>query len=406
MIKKISISSLNKINNKSTGSININKLKKSSACKLHKMSKNTKKVKHNQKIYNFDNKNFWTYLKKPCGFTKTINNGKIKKAPKYKYYLNQQLVIQPKLLDRLHKLYIPPAYTNVIIAKSPNYKIQAIGVDVKGRKQYIYHPNFIKSQLSKKYDDIVCLGDKIINMEKDIKNKLQNICDKGTIIDTPNDLFPIIINMLLKYHFRIGNQKYENDNNSYGITTLCNKHIKFGTGNNFTIEFIGKKGVENRINDNDILMANALRILQRESADNEHLFCYQRDGKNSIITPEQVKTYLNNTYKTHITPKMFRTWYANYHLLSYLKDINKNRPDLIGHKMTKKQINTLVKNSSKYVSDKLNNTPTISKKSYINPLILNKVLVNPSKFISNIPTKKRDIHTYLKSIMSNKVDEL
>ena len=60
---------------------------------------------------------------------------------------------------------------------------------------------------------------------------------------------------------------------------------------------------------------------------------------------------------------MFRTWYANYHLLSYLKNINKNRPDLIGRQMTKKQINTLIKNSSKYVSDKLNNTPTISKKS-------------------------------------------
>ena len=48
--------------------------------------------------------------------------------------------------------------------------------------------------------------------------------------------------------------------------------------------------------------------------------------------------------------------------------------------MTKKQIGTLVKNSSKYVSDKLNNTPSISKKSYINPAILNKVLVNPSRF--------------------------
>lgn len=355
-----------------------------------------------QKINNFDNKKFWTYMKKPCGTMKVIKNNKIIKVPKFKYYLNQQLVEEPTLLDRLHSLYIPPAYTNVIIAKSPDYKVQAIGVDVKGRKQYIYHPKFIKKQLNKKYNNIISLGDKIIKMEKDVKNKLNEIANRGTILDTPNDLFPIIVNMLLKYHFRIGSQKYENDNNSYGITTLCKKHISFLGNNKFCIEFTGKKGVQNKVEDNDINMCKILNILSRYSGDNNHLFCYLRDGKQSLISSNQIKKYLKDTYGTYITPKMFRTWYANYHLLSYLKNINKNRPDLIGRQMTKKQINTLVKNSSKYVSDKLNNTPTISKKSYINPSILNKVLINPSKFIDTIPNDKKNIHIYLQELMSKR----
>jgi DNA topoisomerase-1 len=341
-------------------------------------------------------------MKKPYGTMKVIKNNKIKKVPNYRYYLNQQLVEEPNLLNRLHSLYIPPAYTNVIIAKSPDYKVQAIGVDVKGRKQYIYHPKFIKRQLNKKYNNIVSLGDKIIKMEKDVKSKLQDIVNKGTILDTPNDLYPIIVNMLLKYHFRIGSQKYENDNNSYGITTLCKNHIKLLGNNKFCIEFTGKKGVQNKVEDTDSNMYNILNILLRESADNNHLFCYLRDGKQSIISSNQIKKYLKNTYGTYITPKMFRTWYANFHLLSYLKNINKNRPDLIGRQMTKKQINTLVKNSSKYVSDKLNNTPTISKKSYINPSILNKVLVNPSRFIDTIPNDKKNIHIFLKELMSKR----
>lgn len=353
-----------------------------------------------QKIHNFDTKKFWTYAKKPCGTLKVMVGSKIKTKPKYTYYLNQQKVIEPKLLSRLHSLYIPPAYTNVIVAKSPNYKVQAIGVDNKGRKQYIYHPHFIKKQLNQKYDNIMALGSKIMKIENDTKKLIQDISKRGTLIDTPNDLLPIITYMLLKYHFRIGNQKYETDNQSYGLTTLCKNHIQMHPGNKFCIEFTGKKGVNNKITDTDTNMKKILQILMRESADNNHLFCYLRDGKKMMVSPEHVKDYLNNTYHTHITPKMFRTWYANYHLLSYLKDISKNRPDLIGTRMTKKQIQTLVKNSSKYVSDKLNNTPSISKKSYINPDILNKVLSNPSRFIQTIPDSKKDIHLYLQDLMT------
>jgi len=370
-----------------------------------KTRKNNNIINHQkitQKIQNFDHKHFWSYMKKPYGTMKVIKNNKIKKVPNYRYYLNQQLVEEPNLLNRLHNLYIPPAYTNVIISKSPDYKVQAIGVDIKGRKQYIYHPKFIKRQLNKKYNNIISLGDKIIKMEKDVKCRLQDIVNKETILDTPNDLYPIIVNMLLKYHFRIGSQKYENDNNSYGITTLCKNHIKLLGNNKFCIEFIGKKGVQNRIEDTDSNMYKILNILLRESADNNHLFCYLRDGKQSMISSNQIKKYLKNTYGTYITPKMFRTWYANFHLLSYLKNINKNRPDLIGRQMTKKQINTLIKNSSKYVSDKLNNTPTISKKSYINPSILNKVLINPSRFIDTIPNDKKNIHIFLKELMSKR----
>lgn len=343
---------------------------------------------------NYDKKIYVTYCKKPKG-TMTVNNRKVKK---YNYYLNGKLVTQPKTVSRLRSLYIPPAYRNVIISKSPFNKIQAIGVDDRGRKQYIYHPNFIKSQISKKYQNIRTLGKTIIDIETDNKNEIRKLCKKRVCdLNLPEDYIPIIVFLLLNYHFRIGNQKYEHDNNSFGITTLKKEHIKFlDNQSHFKIQFNGKKGVINSVEDNNETIYKLLKMLVRNCNQDPHLFCYpNRYNRTTLITPELVKNYFKTKYNADITPKMFRTWYANYHLLSYLKDINKNRPDLIGKRMTKKQINALVKNSSTYVSQKLNNTPSISKKSYIDPKLLNTILLNPSKFINQIPNNKKKIHTHL-----------
>ena len=54
----------------------------------------------------------------------------------------------------------------------------------------------------------------------------------------------IVIYMIINCGFRIGNEKYKTENNSFGITTLLYKHLNFYK-NELTIDFIGKKGVRN-----------------------------------------------------------------------------------------------------------------------------------------------------------------
>ena len=51
-------------------------------------------------------------------------------------------VTDEKTLERIRKLVIPPAYTDVWICAKANGHIQATGRDAKGRKQYRYHPKF------------------------------------------------------------------------------------------------------------------------------------------------------------------------------------------------------------------------------------------------------------------------
>ena len=94
---------------------------------------------------------------------------------------------------------------------------------------------------------------------------------------------------------------------------------------------------------------------------------------------------------------MFRTWYANYHLLSYLNklkgSINKHNTEL-----KKKEINSLISSGTKYVSNKLNNTPTISKKSYINPKFIDLLKTDTRSFINSIPVAKSKMYMYLNNV--------
>ena len=94
---------------------------------------------------------------------------------------------------------------------------------------------------------------------------------------------------------------------------------------------------------------------------------------------------------------MFRTWYGNYHMIHYLKELFKE--DKLKKRMLKSDVRELITNCSEHVSDKLNNTPTVSKKSYIDNKILDLVIKNPYRFASSIPDSNEEQHTFLYKII-------
>ena len=98
---------------------------------------------------------------------------------------------------------------------------------------------------------------------------------------------------------------------------------------------------------------------------------------------------------------MFRTWYGNKHLLECLRNMY-NTGKLIGKSRTKMNThekNEIIKECSIYVSNKLNNTPTVSKQSYIDNKILDLVMRNPRYFATNIPDNSDEQHKYLYKII-------
>ena len=348
-----------------------------------------------------DTKKYWTY--------KRVGS---KKAPEF--LLDGKKIRNVTLKSRLKSIYIPPAYKNVVIAKSPNNPIQVMGTDIKGRRQYLYSSKHIKKQAEQKYKNVLSLGSIIIKLEedndKDIRHIAQILHSSPDKFKKPTDFMPIVIYMLRKYHFRIGNEKYTDDNNSYGITTLCKNHIKFTPNSSkFAIEFAGKKGVENSVEDDNKYMYAILKKLAGLAKGKDgYIFNYvvENTGSDTIITPEQVQQYLNDRYvcsggdssgnssgKCDITPKMFRTWYANFHLLTYLR--NEYKAGRLSSKITLKDLKQVIKSCCEYVSDKLNNTPSISKKSYIDNKIFDVILKDPVKYVKHIPEDNAGLHRYL-----------
>lgn len=361
---------------------------------------------------NYNKRQFWSYkkLNEKANKTQTKNesaNNKDKKQHKTKkqfHILNDKVITDKNLIKRIESIYIPPAYKEIVIAKSENNKIQAIGTDARGRRQYIYNPKYTKKRNERKYDDVMELGKSIIKIEKDNETMLTTLTNKKyDDWNLPSDYIPIIIYMLRTYNFRIGNECYTNDNNSYGITTLKKEHIHFLPNNKFKIEFIGKKGILNTYTDDNMIILKLLKKLIENASKDNFLFKYNHINQNNnenthqLITPEHIHSFFQEKYDAYITPKMFRTWYGNFHMLHYLNKLYKE--DKLKKKMLKSEIKQLINSCSEHVSDKLNNTPTVSKKSYIDNKILDLVIKNPYRFASSIPDSNEAQHTFLYKII-------
>lgn len=324
-----------------------------------------------------------------------------------KNYIREDKKITKKDLNRLKSIYIPPAYKTIYLSKNENNKVQLIAEDKAGRHQYFYKPDYISRSDNRKYKALKSLVNIAENIETDnntainkIYNKFRNNTNnKKTIVLNNNELINIIIWLLINCNFRIGNLKYDKLYNSTGITTLKGKHLKpvimqqNNKDENIEVRFIGKKGV---INNSIIDNKKIIFILNKIKNNNNNNYLFMKEDNSSLITSNDITKYFNEKYNdVNITPKMFRTYYANYHMLNYVfNHFQKDKEDFT--KLTDKRKKSYIKkNIANYVSNKLHNTPNICLKKYINYKLLEKISNN----INNMIKKKDNIHIVLKKFI-------
>jgi DNA topoisomerase-1 len=338
--------------------------------------------------------------------------------------------VRGTLKTRLQSLYIPPAYKNLQIAQSANNKVQVVGKDTAGRTQYIYHDRYKAGLEKRKYANLDELGRYIVRIEKDNHAALTRIlADSNIKLLTKPDLIQIMIYMLRTYHFRIGCQKYAELYGSYGISTLLPQHLKHASNGDINISFIGKKGVKNHAIESRAqgkrLIGLILRHYKKLSSENkqtgknkdittDYLFRYLDNtvdfnisdvGKSAadvrLITSDDIQDFFKEKYDIYVTPKMFRTWYANYHMLEYLRDTNLD--EFIATNPSKRKVATLIKTAiGEHVSRALNNTPAICRKNYINNLLLADITARPKYYIIECRKQKtpEKLHKYLGRLLS------
>ena len=294
---------------------------------------------------------------------------KSKRKDKYTYeYLDMKdNHINASIVKRLLEgLYIPPAYKDVKINLNKNDKVLAIGYDEKQRPQYIYNKKFTEKNKKKNFHKMIEFGENYKKMMNSVKKDLYS---EG---ETKEKQIAMALMLVVECGIRIGSEKYRDENESFGATTLEPRHIKIN-GEVVSVDFIGKKGVQNTGKCRSKRLSRNLRIKKKTLNKNEPIFTYRRGNKWYSLKSSDVNKYLKRF--GNFTSKNFRTWVAN---LSFISEIIKyDKPG--SETEIKKNINEAVQKTA----HKLNNTSSVCKKNYIDPYLINLYMNDNKRFIQS-----------------------
>ena len=280
---------------------------------------------------------------------------RVKNGDKFDYIFKGEKIKDDEELLRIKHLVIPPAWTNVWICPKENGHLQATGFDVKGRKQYRYHPDWNKFRNQTKYYRLLDFGKVLPAMRLQLEKDL-------SLPGLPQEkVLAAVVSLMERTNIRVGNNMYEKLYGSYGLTTLKDKHVKID-GAKLKFSFKGKKGVMHDIS----LKNKKLSAIVKKCRDipGKELFQYFDDnGERHSIDSGMVNEYIKRiSGGSDFTAKDFRTWAGTVQALLALKSI--------GCCDTATETKRRIVEALDIVSKHLGNTRTVCKKYYVHPLIL------------------------------------
>ncbi|WP_051380566.1 DNA topoisomerase IB [Bradyrhizobium sp. WSM1743] len=262
---------------------------------------------------------------------------------------------EPDALKRIRALAIPPAWTDVWICPFPSGHIQATGRDAKGRKQYRYHSRFREVRESTKYEHVVAFADELPSIRKAVREHM-------ALRGLPREkVLATVVHLLETTLIRVGNDDYARQNNSYGLTTLRNRHVAVEK-NEVRFRFTGKSGKQWSLRVRDRRVAKIIRACQ-ELPGQELLQYIDEQGNCRDVTSTDVNKYLNKITTKDITAKDFRTWAGTVLAAMALSELE----SFDSAAQAKRNLRSAIEK----VSARLGNTPTICRKCYIHPEVLN-----------------------------------
>jgi DNA topoisomerase-1 len=257
-------------------------------------------------------------------------------------------------IERIELLSIPPAWRDVEISKSDRAKILVRGRDEAGRLQAIYNPKFRQKQEKLKFDRILRFAENLPKLRRQLKKDLaRKRLDKQKVL-------ACVVRLIDEAYFRVGNERYVKENNSYGITTLRSKHTDV-TGDTVTFDFMGKSGKEHVKQITDKQIARIVRKL--DELPGYEVFRYQdKKGVMHDIHSEDVNEYIKDHMGEDFSAKDFRTWGGTLLATTELLAAKECK--------TQKERQKMVSSTVKSVAKRLGNTPAIARGSYIDPRVI------------------------------------
>jgi len=272
----------------------------------------------------------------------------------YRYPGTDEVVREERVLARIEDLKVPPAWEDARIARNPSAKVQAIGYDSAGRLQYRYHEKYRERKEREKFERVLDFADRLPEMRRITSNHLRHKqLDREKVL-------ACMTRMMNAAYFRVGDERYAKNNNTYGIATLRRKHLKI-EGDTVVFEYSGKWGQEQR----KAVTDPRLRRVVEECRDlpGYEVFKYLEDsGGVRDVKSADLNAYVKEVVGPQFTAKDFRTWAGTLIAASRLAGLGVS----VDAKAAQKNVLAAVDE----VASRLGNTRDIARASYISPRVI------------------------------------
>jgi DNA topoisomerase-1 len=266
-------------------------------------------------------------------------------------------ITDERTLARISALAVPPAWTDVHVAASARAEVQAWGLDAKGRKQYRYHSRAVAAGQLRKYYRVRELAQDLPGLRRRIRR------DAGSRIPTKRATAAVVVRLISESFFRVGSERYAEENRTFGIATLRKRHVEMADGG-AVVSYVGKKSIKQR---QVVANLELMRLVKRQlDSPGTRLFRYQEDGRWRDLTSRDVNAYLHETLGVAFSAKDFRTWGGTLRAATVLAEL--------GPAASPSEAKRNVMTAMRLVASELGNTPTICRQSYVHPMVIARYL--------------------------------
>ena len=256
--------------------------------------------------------------------------------------------------ERIRKLAIPPAWEQVWICPLPHGHLQATGRDAKGRKQYLYHPQWHAVRKETKFHRLADFAQALPRIRRRVARDLR-------LRGLPRQkVVAAVVTLLEQTHIRVGNAEYADANQSFGLSTMRNRHVAVH-GQRMEFRFRGKSGKFHQV---DLTNPRLARLVKRcQDLPGYDLFQYlDAAGEIHNLTSEDVNQYLHAIAGAEFSAKDFRTWAGTIRAAQILQRLDGDDNE--------EPTEAALVGAIDEVAAALGNTRTVCRKYYIHPSIL------------------------------------
>lgn len=250
---------------------------------------------------------------------------------------------------------IPPAWDDVWISPIANGHILAAGIDDAGRRQYIYHPDWIRQHSAAKFERMLDLAAALPRIRARVTRDLKKN-------ESPREqCLAAAVRLIDLGSLRVGDRRHTTMTGNRGLTTLLCRHVDCA-GEVVTLDFIGKSGQPWHVQIRDELLAATLRGMSDGRSERAVLLAY-RDGRRwRPLRGAEINEYIQQISDTECTSKDFRTLEGSMIAATELARI--------GPMSKKRDQDEAIGKAVSHVANRLGNTASVARQNYISPRII------------------------------------